>query len=580
MSCGCEKVERSPLWTAVPEFRQPTEIQAGENIECYAQRSGSPSGLKNDIGGQLEDRIKNTSMTSDLEGNVNVTFVLTPNSVTTPTSWEYEVDGVAPVNPWHGLDFGGNGEVTGTIEEAYANKAYQVKVIAKNGVADIDTRVFTFFPKKGVNKDGTIKFVNPLVAMTGTAKSRITCAFGPRVPPAPGASSMHNGCDFAMEDHSIGYIVAAADGVVVKAGPATGFGNWVVIEHYDAQKRLVATTVYGHMNDGHIYVSVGDKVAAGQKIAMEGNAGIGSGAHLHFEMHKGKWRTPTDPTPYLNGELDIAADNDPNTESEDGTPEPIGFETQNLSNTGMTTAEAEASNQCPDALPEDAALESHDEEEVTEDPPTPPVSNVNKFRSDCAPTSTPSTGDVLAAIQDACDDFNATAPGPLQLSAYDMQFIRIVAQIESNLDPYAKNPTSSATGLYQFLDALANKYYTDSDTPDVSGPFTGVAPGLGLERITCANRCDPYLATKAMILFFVREMRPYWTNYDNGGKITIAGKTIKDTDWSSQYKGGSSTLSKGDFLYGLIHHDGVGNAVNGKDLGGVNYWRKKNGVSV
>lgn len=571
MSCGCDKVERSPLWTAVPEFRQPTEIQAGENIECYAQRSGSPSGLKNDVGGQLENRIKNTSMTSDLNGNVDVTFVLTPSSTVTATSWEFEIDGTllngTGIGSWNGLDFGGNGEVTGQIDEADANKAYQVKAIAYDGASEIDSRVFTFFPKRGANKDSTIKFVNPLVASFGNAKSRVTCAFGPRNPPTEGASSMHNGCDFAMEDHSLGYIVAAADGVVVKAGPAKGFGNWVVIEHYDAQQRLVATTVYGHMNDGHIYVSVGDKVAAGQKIAREGNAGIGSGPHLHFEMHKGKWRTPTDPTPYLNGELDIAEDNNPLVEGVDGTPEPTGFQTQNLSNVGMTTAEAEASNQCPDVLPEDATLPVNPGETL----PTPPPSNINKFRSDCAPPTTPSVSGVLAAIQDACDDFNASLP-PMDanlLSADDIRIIKTIAQIESNLDPYAKNPTSSATGLYQFLDALANRYYTDTDTPDNSGPYAGVPKGLGLEKITCVNRCDPYLATKAMILFYVREIRRYWKEFDGSG--TIAGKVPKTTAWSSLY----SNLSQGDFQYGLIHHDGVGNAVNGKDLGGVAYWRKK-----
>ena len=75
-------------------------------------------------------------------------------------------------------------------------------------------------------------------------------------------------------------IYAAGDGVVLRAGPATGFGQAVYIQHANGD-----TTVYGHMET--ILVSVGQRVSAGQKIALVGAEGEATGPHLHFEVHQG-----------------------------------------------------------------------------------------------------------------------------------------------------------------------------------------------------------------------------------------------------------------------------------------------------
>jgi len=540
MGCDCAKVERTPLWSSIPEYRQPTEIQPGENIDCYASRSGSPSGLKNDIGSQPPNQIKNTSFTSSLSAVVNTTFQLTPTS--TPVgavTWQFVIDGTNRTNTlFMGITWSSTGVLSGTIDDAFINTAYQVLVSASDTNGALDSRTFTFYPKKDAPKGETIKFVKPLI---GGSPARITCAFGPRTPPAPGASSMHNGIDMALTDHSQGTIVSAADGVVVKAGPATGFGNWVVIEHYDAQERLVATTVYGHMKT--IFVTVGDKVAAGQKIALEGNEGIGSGMHLHFEMHKGKWRAPTDPVPYFDGTTDVAVDNDPNTISEDGVATPTGYETVSVSNSGMTTGEANANDGCPGETAESGALAEPDPDQ-------------QRTYADGAPTITgtsPAQDDVLALI-----DAELNGPHGAGLTTDDKNFIRTVALIESNLNPTAKNPTSSALGLYQFLDALAIKYY-----------------GIIGQSPTYANRTDASIATHAMIEFYNAEIKPYWTGFVSSGKTKIANKPINATDWSGASAPFYSGFSQGDFMYGLVHHDGVGNAVKGKDLGGVAYWRKK-----
>ncbi|MGC0362667.1 murein DD-endopeptidase MepM/ murein hydrolase activator NlpD [Rhodococcus sp. 27YEA15] len=85
----------------------------------------------------------------------------------------------------------------------------------------------------------------------------------------------HGGLDIAAP---IGTpILAAAAGQVIDAGPASGFGLWVRVQHDDG-----AVTTYGHVND--YQVAVGQRVAAGQQIATVGNRGQSTGPHLHFEV--------------------------------------------------------------------------------------------------------------------------------------------------------------------------------------------------------------------------------------------------------------------------------------------------------
>ncbi|MFF9338837.1 MULTISPECIES: M23 family metallopeptidase [unclassified Streptomyces] len=90
----------------------------------------------------------------------------------------------------------------------------------------------------------------------------------------------HSGQDFAVP---VGTTVKAAGaGTVVKAGPNGGgdgpaYGNAIVVKHANG-----TYSQYAHLSK--IKVHVGQKVAAGQKIALSGNTGNSSGPHLHFEI--------------------------------------------------------------------------------------------------------------------------------------------------------------------------------------------------------------------------------------------------------------------------------------------------------
>lgn len=72
-------------------------------------------------------------------------------------------------------------------------------------------------------------------------------------------------------------IYALTDAVVEEAGPATGYGLWVVLRHTDGTQ-----SVYGHVN--RMFVEEGDRVDAGEQIAEIGNRGYSTGPHLHLEV--------------------------------------------------------------------------------------------------------------------------------------------------------------------------------------------------------------------------------------------------------------------------------------------------------
>ncbi|WP_255362230.1 M23 family metallopeptidase [Blastococcus aurantiacus] len=115
--------------------------------------------------------------------------------------------------------------------------------------------------------------------------ARLTSGYGGRW------GTFHYGIDLAAPMHTPEY--AAADGVVLRAGSASGFGLAVYILHENGD-----VTVYGHMDK--ILVEPGDYVDAGETIALLGNRGQSTGPHLHFEVHKGGMNGKrVNPVPWL-----------------------------------------------------------------------------------------------------------------------------------------------------------------------------------------------------------------------------------------------------------------------------------------
>jgi murein DD-endopeptidase MepM/ murein hydrolase activator NlpD len=121
----------------------------------------------------------------------------------------------------------------------------------------------------------------------------ISSLFGPRAQPTAGASTNHQGIDYAVP---IGTpVLAAGDGTVTFAGVQSGFGNTVVINNGDG-----TSTLYGHLST--IGVSVGQAVGDGDQIALSGNTGTTSGPNLHFQVMQNG--VAVDPTTQLAPTID------------------------------------------------------------------------------------------------------------------------------------------------------------------------------------------------------------------------------------------------------------------------------------
>ena len=101
--------------------------------------------------------------------------------------------------------------------------------------------------------------------------------YGKRVDPISGKMGWHAGVDFAGRDGS--EVIAIASGVVVYAGPRSGFGKMVEINHGDGY-----VTRYAHHKA--VGVEVGDIVKKGQTIGSMGSSGRSTGPHVHFEVLK------------------------------------------------------------------------------------------------------------------------------------------------------------------------------------------------------------------------------------------------------------------------------------------------------
>jgi murein DD-endopeptidase MepM/ murein hydrolase activator NlpD len=121
-------------------------------------------------------------------------------------------------------------------------------------------------------------------ALMMPANGPITSYFGSRYHPILHFTRFHAGVDIGAGWGSP--IVAAADGQVVGAGWAGGYGREVKIAHGGG-----ITSIYGHMSG--IATSPGSFVHRGQLIGYVGSSGLSTGPHLHFEVRQGG--TPVNP---------------------------------------------------------------------------------------------------------------------------------------------------------------------------------------------------------------------------------------------------------------------------------------------
>jgi murein DD-endopeptidase MepM/ murein hydrolase activator NlpD len=119
-----------------------------------------------------------------------------------------------------------------------------------------------------------------------TVNARISSPFGWRVHPILGYRILHAGVDYAAPRGTP--ILAAGNGVVERAGPSNGYGNFTLIRHTNGYE-----TAYGHQTAFAKGIAPGVTVHQGQVIGYVGSTGRSTGPHVHFEIRvNGK---PVDP---------------------------------------------------------------------------------------------------------------------------------------------------------------------------------------------------------------------------------------------------------------------------------------------
>ncbi|MBI2915060.1 MAG: M23 family metallopeptidase [Firmicutes bacterium] len=115
------------------------------------------------------------------------------------------------------------------------------------------------------------------------AKGQLSSGFGMRW------GKPHEGIDIAMKPGTP--VRAILPGVVKYAGWASGYGLLVTVDHGGGWE-----TRYAH--NGRATVSVGDRVARLQRVALSGDTGRSTGPHLHFEV---RWQDiALDPMEFLS----------------------------------------------------------------------------------------------------------------------------------------------------------------------------------------------------------------------------------------------------------------------------------------
>jgi len=126
----------------------------------------------------------------------------------------------------------------------------------------------------------------------------ISSGFGLRE--CDGCETNHTGTDFNPGNGYPAQVIA--DGVVTEAGwDSTGYGNKVVVQHViDGQ---VVSTLYAHLQDDSIAVTVGQTITRGTVVGLVGSTGESTGPHLHLSVIIDG--TMIDPYPWLLAHVNV-----------------------------------------------------------------------------------------------------------------------------------------------------------------------------------------------------------------------------------------------------------------------------------
>jgi hypothetical protein len=141
----------------------------------------------------------------------------------------------------------------------------------------------------------------PLLAFSEPVPGHpVNSPFGLRRLPWETHGRLHEGVDIAAPTGMP--VVAAADGLIARAGRSDTYGTFVEIRHAGGLR-----TFYAHLGRLAPRAEAGTFVRAGTLIAQIGNSGTSTGPHLHFEIRREDDR-PLNPVAFIGKSFEDLAD--------------------------------------------------------------------------------------------------------------------------------------------------------------------------------------------------------------------------------------------------------------------------------
>ena len=249
---------------------------------CYAKEGKIYTSLKGNIKLRVQfnekENITSTTYKSSIENLVNKVIIVDDTG--------NQIDEVKDENSI---------ELYGLFQEIIKAESQQTEIqtTTPDIPSDPDNPDNPDNPEDETPQVSTGKFIWPVPSVHS-----ISSPFGRRKAPTKGASTYHKGIDIPGGGVSGKSIIASDSGKVVVAstGHNLGRGNYVVIDHGNGKG-----TLYQHLKS--YSVKVGQSVKQGNEIAKMGNTGVGTGPHLHFEVHEnfsGTKGIPVNPLKYVS----------------------------------------------------------------------------------------------------------------------------------------------------------------------------------------------------------------------------------------------------------------------------------------
>jgi len=157
-----------------------------------------------------------------------------------------------------------------------AIREYEAELAEQNEIIKALEQAVIEEKKRLAEESGEIiKYDGGVFCFPAPKYTKVTDDYGDRIHPILGVHQFHNGVDLAAPGGSP--ILCAYDGEVVAADYSPTMGNYVMVNHGDG-----LYTIYMHASA--VYVSKGEKVVKGEKIAAVGSTGRSTGNHLHFSV--------------------------------------------------------------------------------------------------------------------------------------------------------------------------------------------------------------------------------------------------------------------------------------------------------